>query len=622
MASQTHTAPYLAIDNYAVIGDLHTVALVGKNGSIDWCCIPHFDSPSVFGALLDAHKGGFFRISPSSQHTAIAQKQLYVPETNILVTRFLTFDGVGEITDFMPIKRGGTVEYEHTLIRSVEVVRGTLSFELTCRPAFNYARDPHILALSEQGAMFHSQNFSLGLASSTPLEEDDHVGVRASFTLHEGQSVRFVLESAKARERTPRALSEDEYREALEGTLRYWRGWLSRCSYQGRWREMVQRSALVLKLLIYAPTGAIVAAPTTSLPEAMGGDRNWDYRYSWLRDASFTLQSLLTLGYTDEAGAFMSWLEARCHELEPNGSLQPMYTINGEHELPEITLDHLEGYRGSRPVRIGNGAYTQEQLDVYGEVMDAIYLYNRHKAISYKLWQDVCQLLDWLQGHWDIPDAGFWEERGVPKRYVDSRVMGWVAFDRALRLGRFRGLPAPLDEWTKASAQIYKQVMEKGWSEKAGSFIQAYDSDELDASALLMVLMKFISPTDPYMLSTIERIQKELGRGSLLHRYSPREAEEDRLGPTEGTFNACSFWLIEALARAGRVEEARFMLEKMLSYSNEVGLFAEKLTPTGEALGNFPQGLTHLALINACSAVDRALNQGYLYFQDDALLTI
>ncbi|MGH2506970.1 MAG: glycoside hydrolase family 15 protein, partial [Ktedonobacteraceae bacterium] len=496
---------YQPIEDYAVIGDLHTVALVGKNGSIDWCCIPRFDSPSVFGALLDANKGGFFRINPLySDETKMGHKQIYLSETNMLITRFLTDEGVGEITDFMPVKLSRQVDHQHNIIRSVAVVRGSLTFEMVCRPAFNFARDDHKISLSEDGAVFVSKSLSLGLSSSVPIQEDGQGGVRAIFTLQAGEAAYFMLESAHHHTLIPRSPSTGEYRESFQKTLTYWRHWSSQCQYTGRWREMVLRSALVLKLLTYSPTGAIVAAPTTSLPETIGGSRNWDYRYTWLRDAAFTLYSLLILGFTQEAEAFMHWLDARCHELKPNGSLQPMYRIDGKHDLTEITLDHLEGYRQSGPVRIGNGAYKQNQLDVYGELMDAIYIYNRYDAISYDLWKHLCQLLRWLEKNWDKPDAGIWEVRGGPQNFVHSRVMCWVAFDRALRTARQRGLPAPMVQWMEASAQIYEQIMEKGWSEKKKSFTQYYGSEAIDASALLMVLTKFAGATDFRMVHTID----------------------------------------------------------------------------------------------------------------------
>ena len=600
---------YQPIEDYAIIGDLHTVALVGKNGSIDWCCIPCFDSPTVFGALLDARKGGYFSIAPPNT-PGMSRKQLYLPETNVLITRFLTVEGVGELTDFMPVKREGSSHHQHHIIRSVKVVRGTLTFDMVCRPAFNFARDDHKTYLSKDGAIFNSKSLCLGLVTTVPLEEDGEGGVRARFTLHANQSAYFMLESAQDHDMAPARLTHAQYHEAFQATINYWHKWIAQCTYRGRWRETVQRSALVLKLLTYAPSGAIVAAATTSLPETIGGARNWDYRYTWLRDASFSLYSLLTLGFTDEARGFMTWLDARCHELGANGTLQPMYGIHGEHDLTEFTLDHLEGYRQSSPVRIGNGAYSQKQLDVYGELMDAIYIYNRFDTITYDLWQNLRHLLEWLGDHWQEPDEGIWEVRGGPKRFVHSRLMSWVAFDRALRLTRHRGLPAPMGDWMQKSAEIYEQIMHAGWSEKKQSFVQYYGSDAIDASALLMVLTNFAGPTDPRILSTIERIQKELTSDSLVHRYNPKKAADDGLGSIEGTFSACSFWLAESLARAGRLDEARLMLEKMLSYSNHVGLYAEEIGPTGEALGNFPQAFTHLSLITACVNIDAALNKG------------
>src|SRR6266478_2206437 len=599
---------YLPIEDYAIIGNLHTVALVGKNGSIDWCCIPRFDAPSVFGTLLDANKGGFFSIAPLGT-SDIGHKQLYVPETNVLLTRFLTDDGVGEIIDFMPIKEAGSEEHQHHLIRSVSVVRGILSFETICRPAFNYARDPHSIYLSPEGAVFSSKSLSLGLVSSLPLEHDGLGGVRAIFTLSAGESVHFLLQSARDSDITPQDLPDHYYQDAFYDTVQYWQHWLSQCRYQGRWREVMQRSALVLKLLTYAPTGAIVAAATTSLPETIGGARNWDYRYTWLRDAALSLYSLLTLGFTQEAEAFMGWLNARCHELDEDGTLQPMYTIDGGHDLEEITLDHLEGYRKSAPVRIGNSASKQLQLDLYGELMDAIYIYDRYDVISYDLWRHLRRLLRWLGRHWQEPDEGIWEVRGGPKPFVHSRFAGWVVFVRALRIARHRGLPAPLSEWERTSAQIYEEIMEQGWSEKKRSFVQYYGGDVVDASALLMIMTKFAGPTDPRMVSTIDCIQRELTSDSLVYRYNPKRAADDGLGSLEGTFTPCSFWMASSLARAGRMTEARLLLEKTLTYCNHVGLYAEEIGFKGEALGNYPQAFTHLSLITACYYIDQALNK-------------
>lgn len=600
---------YLPIEDYGVIGDLQTVALVGRNGSIDWCAIPDFDSPSVFGALLDVKKGGFFRIAPPDT-PGMRRKHMYLPETNILVTRFVSADGVGEVTDFMPIKaQPEQPGLSHHIDRMVHMVHGTMRFEMICRPAFNYGRDAHSVRIVDHGAVFDSPHLSLGLAATVGLEEDGPGGVRAAFTLGEGQSACFELHSGPSDTVVPQVRSPQEYDADFLATNRYWEDWLAQCRYQGRWREMVQRSALVLKLLTYAPTGAIVAAATTSLPETIGGERNWDYRFAWLRDAAFTIYSLQILGFVDEACAFMNWVLARCHELEPDGSLLPMYTIHGGHDMTESVLDHWEGYRQSRPVRIGNAAYKQQQLDVYGELMDSIHLYSRHTDLSYDAWGYLRRLLGWLSIHWRDPDEGIWEVRGGQREFVHSRVMSWVAFDRALRIARARGYPAPLDSWTATSAAIYEEVMERGWSEEKRSFVQYYGSDAIDASALLMSLTRFTGPADPRMLSTIARIRAELTHDSHVYRYDPHLAADDGLGGEEGMFSICSFWLVEALTRAGRLTDARLLLEKMLSYANPVGLYAEEIGVTGEALGNFPQAFTHLALIRACYQLDRALNR-------------
>src|SRR5438876_654603 len=602
------TMTYLPIEDHGIIGDLHTVALVGKNGTIDWCCIPSFDAPSVFGALLDAEKGGFFSIAPQ-ETPEMALKQYYLPETNILITRFFTPEGVGEITDFMPIEPATETTARHRIIRAVRVVRGSMTFELTCRPAFNYARDEHSVHLSERGAAFRSTDLSLGLFSSIPLEEDGHGGVVATFGLQQDQRAYFLLESTGDQVSEPPHLSLVEYQQILLDTKNYWRTWLAQCPYQGRWREMVQRSALALKLLTYAPTGAIVAAPTTSLPESMGGERNWDYRYTWLRDSALTIHSLLLLGFHEEAEAFVGWLRARASELKEDGSLQTMYTIHGGHDMTEITLDHLDGYRHSRPVRIGNGAYTQLQLDITGEFLDGVYVYMRKRGVYYGGWLYVQRLLNWLEKNWQGGDEGIWEVRGGRRAFVHSRVMCWVAFDRAIRIAQEQGLPAPLDEWRATRDTIYQEIMENGWSEEKQSFVQYYGSDAVDASALLISLTGFTAETDPRIVRTIERIQRELMHEPHVYRYRVDTAADDGLAGVEGTLSICSFWLVEALTRAGRLEEARQNLEQMLAYANHLGLYSEEVGPLGEALGNFPQAFTHLALISACHALDQALGE-------------
>ncbi len=604
--SPSQSETYLPIEDHGIIGDLHTVALVGKNGTIDWCCMPAFDAPSIFGSLLDAEKGGFFSIAPRAT-PEMRQNQYYLPETNILITRFFTLEGVGEVIDFMPIQPAKEHTKHHRIIRAVRVVRGQLAFELTCRPAFNYARDTHTVQLSQRGAAFRSTDLRLGLFSSVPLEEDGRGGVAATFILQQDHWAYFLLESTGDQESELPHLTHAGYQKLLLDTKNYWRTWLAQCRYQGRWREMVQRSALTLKLLTYAPTGAIVAASTTSLPESMGGERNWDYRYTWLRDSSLTIHSLLTLGFHEEAEAFAGRLLARASEMREDGSLQTMYTIHGGHDMTEITLDHLDGYRHSRPVRIGNGAYTQLQLDITGEFLDGVYVYMRKRGVYYGGWQYVLRLLKWLEKNWQGGDEGIWEVRGGRRAFVHSRVMCWVAFDRAIRIAQEQSLPGPLDEWRATRDTMYNEIMEQGWSEEKQSFVQHYGGDAVDASALLISLTRFTSETDPRIVHTIERIQRELMNEPHVYRYR-ENAADDGLKGVEGTFSICSFWLVEALTRAGKLEEARQNLDQMLTYANHLGLYSEEVGPLGEAYGNFPQAFTHLALISACHALDQALD--------------
>ena len=607
---------YQPIENYGIIGDLQTVALVGMDGSIDWLCFPHFDSPSVFAAILDDKKGGRFKISPTI--AGVTCKQFYWPDTNVLITRFLSPDGVGEIADYMPVDEPGPWHGEHQLVRQVRGVRGTMPFRLECRPAFNYARDDHqISPCGNDGVSFHSPRLSLGLAAGVALQPDGNGGVVAEFTLQEGETAIFLLQQILPGSECGRGLTEPEAETLFEHTVRYWRRWISKCAYRGRWREMVYRSALALKLLSSETKGAIVAAPTCGLPEDLGGERNWDYRYTWIRDAAFTLYGFLRIGFTEEAARFMGWLEERCHELEPDGSLQTMYAIDGHHELTEETLGHLEGYRGSRPVRIGNAAYHQLQLDIYGELMDSVYLYNKHGSpISYGLWKELRRLLNWVCDNWQRQDYGIWEVRSGPQHFVYSKLMCWVALDRGLRLADKRSFPADRDRWVKVRDQIYEEILSQGWSTKRGAFVQHYGSESLDAATLIMPLVFFMSPTDPRMLSTLDAINQSPARrglvsNSLVYRYNPQRAP-DGLEGDEGTFNMCTFWLVEAMTRAGRVdrrrlEEARLVFEKMLGYANHLGLYAEETGHSGEALGNFPQAFTHLALISAAFNLDRAL---------------
>ena len=596
--------PYTPIEDYGVIGDLHTVALVSKTGAIDWFCFPRMDSPSVFGAILNDARGGSFRIAPEAD--GIAHKQLYFPDTNVLITRFLSPAGVGELCDFMPVATAGSEVHRHRLVRRVSVVRGHLRFRMTCRPAFDYARARHVVEVGAGGVAFRSPDLRLGLSTPIPLRADGD-GVVADFSLRQGETASFVLQRVAADEECPACLAEAELDQAFRETVAYWRRWLAGSRYRGRWREIVDRSALALKLLTYAPTGAMVAAATCSLPGGLRPGRSWDYRYTWVRDASFTVYALLRIGLTEEALQFARWLQERIGELEPDGSLQVMYGINGRHDLVEQELPHLEGYRGLGPVRIGNDAYRQLQLDIYGELMDAVYLFNKHvMPIGYEGWTGVRRMLNWLCDHWDQPDDGIWEVRSGRQNFVYSKVMSWVALDRGLRLADRRSFPADRDRWLRTRDAIYEEVMRKGWDPEQRTFVQAYETRALDAGVLIMPLVFFVSAHDARMLSTLEAVQRTLVSDSLVHRYDPR-VSPDGLQGEEGTFGICTFWLVEALTRAGRVDEARLIFEKMLSYANHLGLYAEQIGPHGEQLGNFPQAFTHLSLISAAANLDRAL---------------
>ncbi len=603
---------YIPIENYGLIGNLHTAALVGLNGSIDWFCYPAFDSPSIFAAILDDTKGGRFQIAPC--HEEVTCKQMYKPDTNILITRFLTHEGVSEITDFMPIGTGKE-KYYGPIIRQVKGVRGLMHLRMQCQPAFNYGRDKHKVEIARNRAVFQHAGLScaLGVACEgdgveIKLERDDS-GVKGLFTLKENQSITFVFENAENRDGE---LSYEAGQNLLEATEDYWRGWLRKSKYRGRWREMVDRSALTLKLLTYSPTGAIVAAPTCSLPESIGGERNWDYRYTWIRDASFTLYGLMRLGFTEEAEKFMGWIKDRCADLKPDGSLQIMYGLHGEKQLDEFTLPNWEGYKKSSPVRVGNAASEQLQLDIYGELMDSVYLFNKYGTpIDYDLWMNLTRLLDWVCDHWNEKDEGIWEVRGGRQHFLYSKLMCWVALDRGVRLALKRSFPADIARWLKTRDTIYHEIMTKGFNKKLGAFVQSFGSEVLDASNLLMPLVFFVSPSDPRMIGTLKNTIKPPHEGglvsdSLVYRYNVEETS-DGLKGEEGTFNMCTFWLVEALTRAGETKKARFIFEKMLTYANHVGLFSEETGPRGQALGNTPQAFTHLGLISAAFNLNRKL---------------
>jgi GH15 family glucan-1,4-alpha-glucosidase len=601
---------YLPIENYGVIGDMRSVALVGKNGSIDWCCLPSFDSPSIFAALLDDRTGGFWSLAPTVE---CAVRQMYLPDTNVLMTRFFADQGMAEVIDFMPIGReagGETQQESRQIVRMAKSIRGSIPFRMECRPAFDYARQTHELHLDHErrGAIFAAQHQQFVLKGDRPLEPRGGAAV-AEFQLEGGEEATFALRHRDGTADLQLAGEGIDGCALLHETVRFWRDWSRRSRYHGRWREMVNRSALLLKLLTYLPTGAIVAAPTTSLPESIGGVRNWDYRYTWVRDAAFTVYSLMRLGYTEEAGAFANFMQQRAREESPdNGPLNVMYGIDGRHDLVEEELPHLDGYRGSKPVRIGNAAYGHLQLDIYGELMDSLYLYDKHGApLSYEMWRTVERLLDWVAKNWEQPDQSIWEVRGPRRNFTYSKLQCWVALDRGVRLARKRSFPTEGESWRRERNRIYRAIMQEGWSEKEGAFTQSFGSDALDAATLMMPLMLFVSPNDPRMTATIARIRKELAADSLVHRYEIGKAARDGLPGTEGFFSICSFWLVEAMARAGQIEAAQLLFEKLLSYANHLGLFSEEISGKGELLGNFPQALTHLGLISAAHNLDRLL---------------
>jgi GH15 family glucan-1,4-alpha-glucosidase len=606
---------YEPIESYGLIGNMQTAALVSTGGSVDWLSFPQFDSPSAFAGILDDEKGGRFVITTVDEEPRT--KQLYFPDTNILVTRFLLDSGVAEVADYMPVGAAAERHGRRCVVRHVRGIRGTVQLRMRCAPAFDFARLPHRTEPGEGGAWFRTDQFDLCLGSDVPVQIEEDGAVTADFTVGEGEAVSFVFgepDPATSDLRCPPEIQSD----LLEETINYWHKWLAKCTYRGRWREVVQRSALALKLMTFDATGAIVAAPTCSLPEEVGGTRNWDYRYTWVRDSAFTLYALLRIGFTEEAAAFMDFLANNCGHFKADGSLPIMVDVDGRHQLVEKELDHLDGYRSSRPVRIGNNAAKQLQLDIYGELMDAVYLFNKHGApISYEFWTSLRRLVNWVCENWQREDRSIWESRGTEQHWVYSKLMCWVAIDRALRLAEKRSFPADRDRWLRVRDEIFEEIMARGWSYKHQSFMQAYDSETLDASVLMMPLVFFVAPDDPRMLATIAAIKRTPEEGglvanNLVYRYNSLDSP-DGIPGDEGTFNVCTFWLVECLTRAAKsdttgLEEARFMFESMLGYANHLGLFAEETSMTGEARGNFPQAFTHLALITAAINLDRALD--------------
>ncbi|SEQ92860.1 glycoside hydrolase family 15 protein [Microlunatus flavus] len=610
MTRQEDQPPPPTISDHGMVGDLRTAALVATDGSIDWFCPGRFDAPSVFARLLDTDKGGSWDLRPVDGE--VRAHQFYFPDSNILNTRFLTDEGMVEVHDFMPLLKPDDAEHRQRLVRRVQCVRGEirLAMRLAARP--DYARERPTLREVDGGVLIESASLRLGLSATADLriEGDDVV---ADLRLSEGDRVLLVLEVLDAGDGDDFVPCQAGDADALFGaTNRYWQDWIGQSSYKGRWRETVNRSALTLKMLCHEPSGGIVAAVTTSLPEEIGGGRNWDYRYVWIRDAGFSLYALLRLGFLSEAAAFIRWLSERLGEQDEQsseelGPLRVLYDLDGNIPSDEEELDHLAGYAGSKPVRVGNAAAGQLQLDIYGDLIDSIYLYNKYgPGISYDAWQDLRRLVDWLLEHWDAPDAGMWESRDEPRQHTTSRIMEWVAIERAVRVARQRGLPGDITEWSRVRDEIYANVMDECWDDEQQTFVQATGSKAVDAGLLLMPQVKFVAPRDPRFLSTLKVVEERLVTDTLVFRYDV-ESAPDGVSGGEGTFSLCSFWYVEALTRVGRIAEARLALEKMMTYANHLGLFAEQIGLNGEQLGNFPQAFTHLALISAAHNLDREL---------------
>ncbi|WP_336712267.1 glycoside hydrolase family 15 protein [Arthrobacter sp. USHLN218] len=605
---------YPLISDHGLIGDLQTAALVATDGSIDWFCAPRFDSPSIFGALLDHERGGHLRTRPTAE--VFASKQLYFPDTAILVTRFMSEAGVGELIDFMPVT-GAVASDRHRLVRMIRCVRGEMSFAFDIAPRFDYAREAHKTHLTADGAVFEGPRTAMTMhVVREPDDErlakggaDENGDVHAELSLRAGQTRGLILETGTAG--PIRQVRVAEVQQLFDETVAFWKHWVGLSTYSGRWRETINRSAITLKLMTYAPSGGLVAAPTAGLPEQVGGERNWDYRYTWVRDASFSVYSLLGLGYTEEAAALGRWLKDRVEEQEAgsgSGPLDIMYRVDGSSDLVEEVIEHWEGYRGSSPVRIGNGAAGQLQLDIYGEALDSIYFADQHGLVmGHQGWQKVRSLLDWVCAKWDQPEEGIWETRGGRHDFTYGRLMNWVALDRGIRLATSHGRPAPLDRWRAERDAIYDQIMERGWSPTRKAFRQHYETDVLDASLLRMSSVGFITPTDPMWLSTLQAMDGELVSDSLVYRYDP-EASPDGLRGSEGTFSLCTFAYVDSLARAGQLDKARVTFEKMLTYANHLGLYSEEIALTGEQIGNFPQAFTHLSLIDAAITLNRQLD--------------
>lgn len=583
------------IEDHGAIGDCETIALTSTNGDIDWLCWPRADAASVFGALLDPD-GGHWLLRPTGEIRR--STHFYVSETNVLVTRFQAADGIVEIDDAM------AMEGRQRLVRRVRCVRGTatIALELVARPGYG----TEIASLSGGGTDVRIQADTVDLRLTAPgALTIDGDRIVAEYELAEGASVGFVLDD---HDDEPLGIDVDGGVDALlDATTDWWKRWSAPTHYEGRYRQLVVRSALALKLLTNRSTGGVLAAATTSLPETLGGERNWDYRYVWIRDAAFTVYALLELGHTTEADAFVRWLIDRVDECDVSADapLAPLYDLDGNAKLDEIELDWA-GYEDSRPVRVGNAAADQIQLDIYGELIDSLYLFDKHaRGLSLDTWDKVRRLVDHVIDHWRDPDDGMWESRDGRRHHTSSLLMCWVAVERAIRMADFRGRPAPLERWRDARDEIHETLAERAWNDDVGAFTQLLDDDQVDAAILLAPLVKFVDGQDPRWLSTLDVVIDRLAHGPLVDRYD-RATYDDGLDGIEGAFTICSFWLVEALARAGRVDDARNHFDQLVGFANPLGLYSEQIGPTGRQLGNTPQAFTHLALISAAVALDDA----------------
>ncbi len=594
---------YQPIENYGIIGNLHTVALVSLEGSIDFMSFPRFDSPTLFCKILDADKGGSFSVQPVMK--GIILKQLYLPDTNVLVTRFLADEGIAEITDYMPVNEN---EFDCAVIRKIKTVRGNIKYTMKCSPAFNYAKEKHTIQKEEKAYLFVPESNAqtpVRLLSDVDLALNESA-VTAEFTLGESETACFVLEAEQNKETRPGDLAE-YISQTYHETIQYWQNWIAKSTFKGRWQEVVHRSALTLKLLFSSRYGSIVAAATTSLPEAIGYARNWDYRYTWIRDAAFSMHAFMELGFMEEAEAFLAWIKKQSTDKE----LQLMFAIDGNTNLAEYELDYLEGYKKSKPVRIGNGASKQTQMDIYGELLETVYIFAVHGGdLTYDYWKIIVEYIDLVIKNWREPDHSIWEVRGEKREFLFSRMMCWVAIDRAIKIANRSSFPYDILKWHQVRDEIYLDVYENFWSEEKQAYVQYKGSSSLDASALLMPILNIISPYAERWKKTMEAINNELRSDVLIYRYREQNEDVDGLKGNEGTFTMCSFWHVECLALAGETEKAKEDFEKMLGYANHLGLFSEQLGKRGEHLGNFPQAFTHLALISAAIELSKPKKAG------------